>query len=376
MRAPNKSRVPVAIAFLLLCQAAGSTAALQTQLFETPEILRIDLAIAPDQVDSLRRSPKVGAIATVSENGKTYTNVALHLKGLGSFRPIDAKPSFSIKFNEHTPGVRFHGQTRILLENSVQDPTYLRRKLTSELAQRAGLPAARVSYAIVTLNGRKLGLYTLSEAMNKDFLARTFGDSSGNLYEGGDQDIWGRVELDSGNAPDGALQLQALIDACREPDPARRWERLRATLDLDRFISFMAFEVLITHHDGYSLDLNNYRFYRDPKTARFVFIPHGMDLVLNRPTLPLDPAWRGIVASAVVNTEQGKQLYRERVLRLGREMYGNEALTERVSALTAFIQPAVAELGAAEVTQFNNALGALRTIIQQRRAFVFGGSNQ
>jgi spore coat protein H len=355
-------------AFLLLCQA-GSLAALQNQLFETPEILRIDIAIAPDQMDSLRRTPKVGAVATVIENGKTYTNVALHLKGLGSFRPIDQKPSFSIKFNEHTPGVRFRGQTRILLENSVQDPTYLRRKLTSELAQKAGLPAARVSYAIVILNGRKLGLYTLSEAMNKDFLARNFGDSSGNLYEGSNQDIGG-AELDSGNEPDGALQLQTLIDACREPDLARRWDRLRATLDLDRFVSFMAFEVLITHHDGYSLDLNNYRFYHDPKTKRFVFVPHGMDLVLNRPTLPLDPAWRGIVANAVASTEQGKQLYRERVLRLGREMFGNEALTQRVSDLAAFIQPAVAELGAAEVMKFNDALLTLRTIIQQRRAFV------
>jgi hypothetical protein len=35
-----------------------------------------------------------------------------------------------------------------------------------------------------------------------------------------------------------------------------------------------------------------------------------------------------------------------------------------------------AELGTAEGTTFNNALGALRTIIQQRRVFVLGGSNQ
>jgi len=52
--------------FLLLCQA-GAPAALQDQFFETPEILRVDIVVASDQMDSLHGSPKVGAVATVTE---------------------------------------------------------------------------------------------------------------------------------------------------------------------------------------------------------------------------------------------------------------------------------------------------------------------
>jgi len=52
--------------FLLLCQE-GSLAAFQTQLFETPEILRVDVATPSDQMNFPRRGPKVGAVATVTE---------------------------------------------------------------------------------------------------------------------------------------------------------------------------------------------------------------------------------------------------------------------------------------------------------------------
>ena len=339
-------------------------------LFDRPRVLKIELAIAPEQVAALRAKPKDDVVANLVENGQTYTNVDVHLKGLGSFRPIDQKPSFAIKFNEHVPGVRFHGQTRILLENSSQDATYLRRKLTAELAVQAGLPAARVTYATVELNGRKLGLYTLSEAMAKSFLARNFGSSAGNLYEGSNADINGKLELDSGAEPDGAKNLQALIAACAEPDLSRRFDRLASELDLPRFISFMAFEVLITHHDGYSVDLNNFRLYHDPSVRRFVFIPHGMDLVFDRPTVPLEPTWKGIAAKAVMETTEGRKQYRERAAELAKAIYGGETLLNRVNELVKFLQPTIAELPEAERKKFDAALATLQENIRQRSRFV------
>ena len=47
-------------------------------------------------------------------------------------------------------------------------------------------------------------------------------------------------------------------------------------MDLDRFLSFWASEVLVGHCDGYAGDRNNYWFYRVPD-GRFVFLPWGTD---------------------------------------------------------------------------------------------------
>src|SRR4029079_8602355 len=61
---------------------------------------------------------------TVREGQTTYTNVALHLKGAaGSFQAVDRKPALTLNFDRHVKGQRFHGLTKLSLNNSVQDPT-------------------------------------------------------------------------------------------------------------------------------------------------------------------------------------------------------------------------------------------------------------
>jgi hypothetical protein len=111
----------------------------------------------------------------------------------------------------------------------------------------------------------------------------------------------------------------------------------------------MALEVLICHHDGHSLDRNNYRIYHDPKTDRMVFIPHGMDLIFDRPDLPLEGRqWRGTVAHAFMETAQGKQLYRQRVAELARMVYGSDQLDKRITSLAAFLREHAAQVSSNE----------------------------
>jgi spore coat protein CotH len=142
------------------------------------------------------------------------------------------------------------GHNRLLLDNSSQDGSFLRWKLASELFLKAGLPAARVNFAQVKLNGRDLTLYVLIEPTAKVFLTRHFGSSAGNLYEGSNTDVEDKLDLDSGDPATAQRDLQSLASACREPNLPRRWDRLREILDVNRFAAFMALEVLICHHDG------------------------------------------------------------------------------------------------------------------------------
>src|SRR5687767_1184091 len=199
-----------------------------------------------------------------------------------------------------------------MFNNAVQDSTYLAEYLATGLFRDAGLPAARVTHARVQLNGRDLGLYVVIEAMDKNFLKQHFGSGKGNLYEAYLGDVDGRMEQDNGDDL-SQRDLRALYDACTVTVPSERWKQLHKVLDVDRFVSFAAMEMLTTHWDGYAIHTNNYRIYHDPKTDKMVFITHGLDWAFRRPNISIQPPMKSLVGRAVLSTPQGQALYQERI---------------------------------------------------------------
>src|SRR5205085_7540250 len=121
-----------------------------------------------------------------------------------SFRPLNEKPSFAVRFDKYEPTQRYDRLSKLMLNNASQDASYLAEYMSTSLFRDAGLPAARVTHAFVELNGRDLGLYVLIEAMNKDFLRQHFRSARGHLYEAYTQDIDQQLDQDSGNPTDQA----------------------------------------------------------------------------------------------------------------------------------------------------------------------------
>ena len=315
--------------FLMLMMAAtaldpAGAQAPGSDLFTDTNLLRISIEI-PDAGMQILRQTRTGqssqtkpkAEARVSEGGRVYTNVTVQLKGFTTFQPIDRLPALTLNFDKLAPKQRFHGLAKISLNNSAQDRTRLHEKLSRELFAAAGVPVPRADHAIVSLNGRELGLYVLVEGYDKEFLKRHFRRTDGNLYEGGVlQDIDRPLHVNSGKDPTDRTAVQRLIRAAREPEPERRLRALEEVLDLNRFLSMMAMETILCHSDSYSMNRNNYRLYHDPGTDKFVFMPHGMDRVLGTHRssldLPIVPPALGLVARAVLSTEEGRRRYGER----------------------------------------------------------------
>lgn len=242
-------------------------------------IPRIELQLAPEAMQALQAQPREYVRATLRSGTNTFKEVAVKLKGArGSFRPIDDRPALTINMDKFASGQKFHGLDKFHLNNSVQDPTLLNEIISSELFLAAGVPTARATHARLLLNNRDLGLYVLKEGYDKRMLKRHFTRTDGNLYDGGFlRDIDQQLERDSGDGPGDWSDLQALWTAANETDLARRKEQLTQTLDVERFITFAALEMLTCDWDGYVQNRNNYRVYHDPATGRFVFMPHGMD---------------------------------------------------------------------------------------------------
>jgi spore coat protein H len=343
-------------------QGAGDT------VFTNGLVREIRISIAPAGITELRRDTREYVRATIRERvgdgENVFTNVGIHLKGMGSFRPIDQKPAFTVKFNRFAEGQNFHGLTKISLNNSVQDPTYLNEILCTELFRQAGVPAARVGHARVYLNDRSLGLYTLVEGLNKPFLRRHFADDNGNLYEGHTKDVneW----LDQDNGEDTSQRdLKALAEAAQSP-ATERWAKLGALVDLDRFISMLAAEVLMAHWDGYWLNRNNYCLYHNPASQRMTFIPHGLDNMFQLTAMPWRPTMQGTLVRAVIHTPEGQRAYRERVAQLLTNQFRIEQLTNRIDALAARIRPALEVDGPAAVSEFDRSVGDFRRRVAER----------
>ena len=309
-----------------------------------PEI-RIELKKSQEAKlrEDLRRYVKCTIVETLpnpdapdSPHETTYTEVAIKVKGAaGSSRELDDKPAFTLNMNKHAKEQTFHGLGKLHLNNSVQDESYLCEWVCAEIARDAKVPATRVTHARVWLNGRDLGFYVLKEGFDRPFLTRHFGDASGNFYDGGFvQDVDADLEKDSGKGPDDHSDLHALQAACEEPDAAVRWPAIEQQLDVDAFLTFMAFERMTCHWDGYTPNKNNYRIYFDPKEGRAKFLPHGMDQMFQDPGFPILEFPPTIVSSAVMHNPEWRERYKARVTEL-LPLFESQRLHERLDAIVA-----------------------------------------
>jgi len=346
------------------------------RFFAAHPVVRLEIQVDEPDLSALLRDDRSYVRATVREldaaSGDSepivYRDVGIHLKGArGSYRPFHSKPALTLNFDKFTDGQKFHGIDKLHLNNSVQDRSYLCELISGELFRAAGVPAARVAFALVTLNDRPRGLYVLKEGFDRTFLARHFTDKDGNLYDGGFlNDVDAPIEKTSGAGPDDRSDLARLVDAASDEDSARRLARLEEVLDLDRFLTFVALETLTWHWDGYAMKRNNYRVYHDPTTERFVFLPHGMDQMFRQAWAPIVPDADGLVARAILSTELGRDTYQRRVAELVERFFEAETLSRRIDEVAPTIREALAEIDADDAQRHDAAVADLRGRVGER----------
>jgi hypothetical protein len=320
------------------------------EIFDNKTILSIRIEISSNELAVLRRDDHKDVRATVYEGATVWRDVGLHVKGAaGSRRGIDDKAALTLNFQKFTPGQRFHGLRKIHLNNSVQDGSYISENVCSELYRKAGVPTPRVTYATVELNGRNRGFYVVKEGFAKELLGMYFKNKDGNLYDGGFlREVTEQLERDSGDEDvKDWSDLKALVKAAQMPDPVNRFDELSKVLDVDRFMTYAALQIMTWDWDGYVLNRNNYRVYHDLETGKMVFMPHGMDQMfgeVNHFIIPRGKPIVGIVAKGIMETPQGKKLYRTRFGEVFTNVFQIEMLTNRVMELATLIRPALVKL--------------------------------
>ena len=324
----------------------------------------------PEEWEYLNKDNRRYAECTMTEaGGKTHKGVAVKLKGsAGSFRGPNDKPGLTVSMGKYKGADPFHGMEKFHLNNGAQDGTFLLEMIAGEMARKAGVPASRCSHALVTINGKDHGLYVFKEGFTKDFLAHFFTKPDGDLYDGGfvrELDV--NMEKDMGD-PKQRDNIKELIAASQDGEHAKRWARLDAILDVDKFLSHLAMESILTHWDGYDFNRNNYRVYFDSETKKAVFFLHGMDQTFGDPGGPAVRDSGAMVGQAVLSNPMWKAKYQARVREIYETVLKPIDWAQRINEVGQKVQAALAKKNPKLGQDFQGQINAARDRVTQRIA--------
>lgn len=309
-----------------------------------------------------------------------FESVGVRFKGNSSYSGSTTKKKpFRIKLNEFVKGQKIEEMASFGLSNGWNDPSFVREKAYYEMAAKIGLPAARSSFAALYINDEYWGLYILGEIVNGDFLDHHFAksDRDGNLYKAQNPganlaylgaDVAAYEAFFSKESNEEENDWTDLIELARIFDQTPSAElpgKLTNLVDVDSFLTALAFDNLTVNTDSYVGMAQNYYLYRRSSDNKWVWIPWDPSLAFgalgqgSSADLPLE--WvqgsnagggggfpgGGLgggarpIATKLWEVPQYKQRYREIYQRLVDQVFLPAQIIARMNTLRDMIRPSV-----------------------------------
>lgn len=290
-----------------------------------------------------------------------------------AFRFATSKPSYKIQFNQYVKGQKVGGIATLNFQNNVADPSWMNEVLAYRLYRDAGVPAPRTAYAklYLTIPGKVekyyLGLYSLSEDVDKTFTGDRFGTAKGALikpydkvnlfgWRGADWKAYVQIfDPKSTFTPEQKARYMAFCDLVSNADDARFVRELPDYLDIEEFARFMAVTVWLSDSDNLMDNGHNFYAFLDPRTDKLLFIPWDQDHAFGHYEMRLDQhgmesrsilqPWTGTnrFLQRIFGVEAFRNAYLERITEFVPRLFQPERLAEQVDDLAIAIRPAVEE---------------------------------
>jgi spore coat protein CotH len=233
--------------------------------------------------------------AAVTIDGRTYRDVGVRFRGNSSYRMVPAglKRSLNLSFDVVHADQSVGGYNTLNLLNANNDPTFVRTVLYSEIARKY-MPAPKVNFMRVVINGESWGVYANAQQFNKDFLRDFYGSTrgvrwkapgsprgrAGLEYLGDAVDPYRSIyELKSKDEPKAWSDLIRLCRLLNTTAPAHLEEVLAPHLNIDGALRFLALDVALVNSDGYWTRASDYSLFQDA-AGRFHVLPYDFNEAL------------------------------------------------------------------------------------------------
>ncbi|KUO63785.1 MAG: hypothetical protein APF84_09195 [Gracilibacter sp. BRH_c7a] len=219
--------------------------------------------------------------AEITVDGVKVTHVGLRTKGNSSLNSVarddSERYSFKVDFNQYIQGQSLSGLTKLNLNNSFSDPSFMREYLSYSLLNDMGVATPAFGYANLYINDELIGLYLAVEGLEEPFLESYYGSNYGTLYkpEGQGSDLIyvdDNIKSYSGIAPiagynnDSNGSLLKMLKALNEGTDLEKY------LDIKQILKYFAVNTVLVNMDSYQSSLkHNYYLYE--KDGIFTILP-------------------------------------------------------------------------------------------------------
>jgi len=278
-------------------------------LFAGQELQRIDLDLHSADWAKLKQEFQSNEYYTtdITWNGIKAYNAGIRSRGHAS--RSGTKPGLRLDFNHYAAHQTYLGLKSLVLDNLVQDPSGVHEPTSMWFFARMGIPAPREAHIVLYVDGVYEGLYSAVEPIDKNMLARVFGNdilgdqNDGYLYEFTKAGEWGfsylGPDLDAykrffeakthEDSTDEMLYrpIEQLVRLINEKPPEELTEGVDPYLNLRSVVRYLAVQNFLGEMDGLSgkWGMNNFYLYRLQHQLQHVVIAWDDDLTF------LDPAY-------------------------------------------------------------------------------------
>ncbi len=292
----------VPICFLALLAAGGSLRAQTTDDFFNPGALQeIRLEIFPADWQKLKANFLDNTYYPCNLQWKyqgkykIIENVGIRSRGTGSRSGV--KPGLRVDFNRYEAGQLFLGLKSFVLRNNIQDPSMLRERIAMRFFQWMEIPGSREAHTRLYVNDEYIGLYSMVESVDKDFLSRNYGENDGYLYKydypvdaqpyyfgyrGSDPALYSPLPFqpETHETDPDPKPLEAMIRVINQATDSEFPTRIAEYLDLKYLMTYIAIENFLAELDGFlgEWGMNNYYLYRFEKKNLSTIIPWDRSL--------------------------------------------------------------------------------------------------
>jgi len=326
---------------------AALPAAAQDPIYNQSVLHDTRIVMDPGDWSALRQNFRTNQYyaANITIDGETVQQVGIRSRGKGS--RSGEKPGLKVDMNRYVTGQEFHGRKSVILDNLVQDPTFMREPLAYAVFEAMGIASPQIAHTRLTVNNEYWGVYTLVEDITKPFLEARLGDKEGNLfsfewtapydfsYRGPASNLYVPIPFEPETNEDSldASGLVNFIRTANETPDASFSAAIAPFLDVRRFLTHIAVENAIAEQDGFlgAEGMNNFYIYQYAGQNRFVLIPWDKDTTFVAPSWPiLSRIETNVLARRLLADPANMAFYRDEVKR-----------ASTVAVNTAFLGPKI-----------------------------------
>jgi spore coat protein CotH len=347
-------------------------------------------------------------VATLEVDGKSYGNVGVRYRGNTSYTGLGGsgaptKKSVNLELDYVEATTRVMGRDTLNLNNAYTDESIMREPLYfNVMREYVVCPAS--GFAKLYINGVYWGLYCNTQQEDGDLIKEHFSSHDGdrwrapNMAGGGGGPGGGGMggggaaltylgtnlssyksvyELKSDHSTNAWERLQAATYALNKTAAAVFRDQIEDTFAVDRWLWFIALEIIFTDEDSYYYKGADYCFYYEPESGRMHPVEHDG----NESSMPADSSLSPVQGAADANrpiikqflsVPELRQRYLAHMRTILQEWFNPAVLVPRINEFSALTLDAITAdtKKGYTMTAYNTDLASLRSFVTNRYKFL------